>query len=131
MTKVHRTFRKSYTLLPVLAAALAITLSPAHAQSTAGTWGDRAAAMGADFIHWGSIGGTVLYLLAIIFLISFAVLLFGIGKRNGEASPRAAGLALLAAMACASAPTLLNLTSQTITGAAPSITGDGTSPVQF
>ena len=96
-----------------------------------GTWGNRAAAMGADALNWGSVLGMVLYVLALIFLIAFGTNLFGLGKRNGNSSPGAAALCLVAAVACASAPTVLNLTSQTITGAAPSITGAGTAPVQF
>ena len=93
--------------------------------------GNRAAAMGQDALNWGSILGMVLYILAVCFMIAFGVNLFGLGKRNGNSSPGAAGLCLLAAVACASAPTVLGLTSQTITGAAPSITGSGTAPVQF
>ena len=120
--------------LPVAAlSALGSTIATsAFAQAAGGgTWGNRAAAMGQDALNWGSILGVVLYILAACFMIAFAVNLFGLGKRNGNSSPGAAGLCLLAAVACASAPTVLGITSQTITGAAPSITGSGTAPVQF
>ena len=103
----------------------------AQAAAGGGTWGNRAAAMGQDALNWGSILGMVLYVLALCFLIAFGVNLFGLGKRNGNSSPGAAALCLVAAVACASAPTVLGITSQTITGAAPSITGAGTAPVQF
>lgn len=103
----------------------------AQAAGGGGTWGNRAAAMGQDALNWGSILGMVLYILALIFLIAFGTNLFGLGKRNGNSSPGAAMLCLVAAVACASAPTVLGITSQTITGAAPSITGSGTAPVQF
>jgi len=121
-------------VLPIAAlSALGSTVATsAFAQAAGGgTWGNRAAAMGQDALNWGSILGMVLYVLALCFLIAFGVNLFGLGKRNGNSSPGAAGLCLLAAVACASAPTVLGISSQTITGAAPSITGSGTAPVQF
>ena len=120
--------------LPIVAlSAFGSTIATsAFAQAAGGgTWGNRAAAMGQDALNWGSILGMVLYVLALCFLIAFGVNLFGLGKRNGNSSPGAAALCLVAAVACASAPTVLNLTSQTITGATPSITGSGTAPVQF
>ena len=120
--------------LPIAAlSALGSTIATsAFAQAAGGgTWGNRAAAMGQDALNWGSILGMVLYILAVCFMIAFGVNLFGLGKRNGNSSPGAAGLCLLAAVACASTPTILGLTSYTITGAAPSITGSGTAPVQF
>ncbi len=121
--------------LPIVAfSALGSTIATsafAQAAGGGGTWGNRAAAMGQDALNWGSILGMVLYILAISFLIAFGINLFGLGKRNGNSSPGAAGLCLLAAVACASAPTVLGISSQTITGAAPSITGSGTAPVQF
>ena len=116
--------------LSALGSAIA-TSAFAQAAGGGGTWGNRAAAMGQDALNWGSVLGMVLYVLAICFMIAFGVNLFGLGKRNGNSSPGAAGLCLLAAVACASAPTILRITSQTITAAAPSITGSGTAPVQF
>lgn len=121
--------------LPIVAfSALGSTVATsafAQAAGGGGTWGSRAAAMGQDAQNWGSILGMALYILAICFLIAFAVALFGLGRRNGNSSPGAAMLCLLAAVASASAPTVLGLSSQTITGAAPSITGAGTAPIQF
>ena len=111
--------------------ALGSTIASSQAAGGGGTWGNRAAAMGQDALNWGSVLGMVLYVLALCFLITFGVNLFGLGKRNGNSSPGAAMLCLVAAVACASAPTVLGITSQTITGAAPSITGSGTAPVQF
>ena len=121
-------------ILPIVAiSAFGITVATsAFAQAAGGgTWGNRAAAMGQDALNWGSVLGMVLYVLALCFLIAFGVNLFGLGKRNGNSSPGAAMLCLVAAVACASAPTVLGITSQTITGAVPSITGSGTAPVQF
>ena len=118
------------TSLSVFGSTIA-TSTYAQAAGGGSTWGNRAAAMGQDALNWGSILGMALYILALIFLIAFGTNLFGLGKRNGNSSPGAAALCLVAAVACASAPTVLNLTSQTITGAAPSITGAGTAPVQF
>ena len=118
------------TALSALGSAVA-TSAFAQAAGGGGTWGNRAAAMGQDALNWGSVLGMVLYVLALCFLIAFGVNLFGLGKRNGNSSPGAAMLCLVAAVACASAPTVLGITSQTITGAAPSITGSGTAPVQF
>lgn len=119
----------STAALSALGSAVATS---AFAQAAGGgTWGNRAAAMGQDALNWGSILGIALYILAACFMIAFAVNLFGLGKRNGNSSPGAAGLCLLAAVAAASAPTVLGITSQTITGAAPSITGSGTAPIQF
>ncbi len=118
------------TVLSALGSAVA-TSAFAQTAGGGGTWGNRAAAMGQDFLNWGSVLGMVLYVLALCFLIAFGINLFGLGKRNGNSSPGAAMLCLVAAVACASAPTVLGITSQTITGAAPSITGSGTAPVQF
>ena len=126
--KPHLNKLLSAVALSVLGSAIATS---AFAQSAGSTWGNRAAAMGQDALNWGSILGMVLYVLALIFLIAFGTNLFGLGKRNGNSSPGAAALCLVAAVACASAPTVLSLTSQTITGAAPSITGSGTAPVQL
>lgn len=125
--KPHLNKLLSAAALSAVGSAIA---TPALAQA-ATTWGNRAAAMGQDALNWGSILGMVLYVLAICFMIAFGTALFGLGKRNGNSSPGAAALCLVAAVACASAPTVLGLTSQTITGAAPSITGSGTAPVQF
>jgi hypothetical protein len=128
--KTSRNKLLSAAALSALGSTVA-TSAFAQAAGGGGTWGNRAAAMGQDALNWGSILGMVLYILALIFLIAFGTNLFGLGKRNGNSSPGAAMLCLVAAVACASAPTVLGITSQTITGAAPSITGSGTAPVQF
>jgi len=128
-----KTFRNKLLSAATLSALGSTVATSAFAQAAGGggTWGNRAAAMGQDALNWGSILGMVLYVLALCFLIAFGLNLFGLGKRNGNSSPGAAMLCLVAAVACASAPTVLGITSQTITGAAPSITGSGTAPVQF
>lgn len=128
--KTHLNKLRSTAALSALGSIIA-TSAFAQAAGGGGTWGNRAAAMGQDALNWGSILGMVLYVLALCFLIAFGLNLFGLGKRNGNSSPGAAMLCLVAAVACASAPTVLGITSQTITGAAPSITGSGTAPVQF
>ena len=128
--KTQRNKLLSTATLSALGSTIA-TSAFAQAAGGGGTWGNRAAAMGQDALNWGSVLGMVLYVLALCFLIAFGVNLFGLGKRNGNSSPGAAMLCLVAAVACASAPTVLGITSQTITGAAPSITGSGTAPVQF
>lgn len=112
-------------------AATTLATAAAHAQNAGNTWGGRMAAMGQDTIQWGSMITMALYVLCGFFLIAAGVALFGLARRNGNSSPAIFACSVLAAVACASAPTILNLTSQTVTGAAPSVTGTGAAPIQF
>ena len=111
------------------------TIAPhAFAQNAAtGTWGNRAAALGLDFLQWGSPITIALYLFAGVCAILAVITLINMrnGNRNGNGGVGALACLILAAVFAASAPSIINLSSQTITGAAPSINGQGAAPIQF
>lgn len=113
----------------LLAAAPVLAAGPAFAQST--TWGARAATIAQDALNWGAVITIVCYILAGVFGIAFVVALFGIGKRNGNSSPGVAICALLAGAFAIALPQILGTTAYTATGQAPSITGQGSMPIQF
>ncbi len=122
-------------LVPTLAmafAALALTGRHALAQGAGGnTLGARATAVAADSLNWGAVATVVLYLIAAFAVIAGVVGVWQMGKRNQQVSPMLPICAFLAAFIAAGSGTWILLGSQTVTGAAPSITGADTQKLTF
>lgn len=106
--------------------------SPVSNAWAAGTLGDRFQELATEIQKLGGPLAMILYALAIIFFIAFVMAMFSLSRPNrGGASPATAIFTLFAAVCCVCMPTLLGMGSQTLTGAAPTITGSSTSPVIF
>lgn len=118
--------------LPAAAALAGDMLASRSAVAAAGgTLGSQATAISLDFLNFGAIATIVLYLVAAFALIAGVVGVWQLGRRNQQVSPMVPICAFLAAFIAAGAGTWMALGSTTITGAAPSITGASTQPIQF
>lgn len=111
--------------------ALAMAGVPAMAQGAGGTLGTRATTFAQDSLNWGAVATIVLYLIAAFAVIAGVVGVWQLGKRNQQVSPMVPICAFLAAFIAAGAGTWVAIGSNTLTGAAPSITGASTQPIQF
>jgi len=109
-------------------AGLAVTGRHALAQNTLG---GRATAFAQDSLNWGAVATVVLYLVAGLAVIAGVVGVWQLGKRNQQVSPLVPICAFLAAFIAAGAGTWVAIGSNSLTGAAPSITGASTQPIQF
>lgn len=69
----------------------------------------------------------MLYLIAAVAVIAGVIGVWQLGKRNQQVSP----MAPIRAFFAAGAGAWVTIGSNTVTGAAPSITGTSTRPVQF
>jgi len=96
-----------------------------------GTLGARATAFAQDSLNWGAVATIVLYLVAALAVIAGVIGVWQLGKRNQQVSPMVPICAFLAAFIAAGAGTWVAIGSNSLTGAAPSITGASTQPIQF
>ncbi len=117
-------------ILAAFTAVAGIALANRHAFAQ-GTLGARATAFAQDSLNWGAVATIVLYLIASFAVIAGVVGVWQLGKRNAQVSPMVPICAFLAAFIAAGAGTWVLLGSTTLTGAAPSITGASTQPIQF
>lgn len=141
MTTSHKRFSAAATArvrpcrrtLPAAAALAGIALAgrQALAQGAGGTLGTRATTFAQDALNWGAVATVVLYLIAAVAVIAGVIGVWQLGKRNQQVSPMVPICAFLAAFIAAGAGTWVMIGSNTVTGAAPSITGASTQPVQF
>lgn len=125
---------RSRRLVPTLAVAftvLALAGVPAMAQGAGGTLGTRATTFAQDSLNWGAVATVVLYLIAGFAVIAGVIGVWQLGMRNQQVSPMVPICAFLAAFIAAGAGTWVAIGSNTLTGAAPSITGASTQPIQF
>jgi len=119
-----------------LAAATALAgvgLAGRHAlaQGAGGTLGTRATTFAQDSLNWGAVATVVLYLIAAVAVIAGVLGVLALGRGNRQVSPAAPICAFLAAFIAAGAGTWVAIGSNTLTGAAPSITGASSQPIQF
>lgn len=112
-------------------AGVALAGRQALAQGAGGTLGTRATTFAQDALNWGAVATVVLYLIAAVAVIAGVIGVWQLGKRNQQVSPMVPICAFLAAFIAAGAGTWVMIGSNTVTGAAPSITGASTQPVQF
>ncbi len=103
----------------------------AFAQGAGGTLGTRATTFAQDSLNWGAVATVILYLIAGFAVIAGVIGVWQLGKRNQQVSPMVPICAFLAAFIAAGAGTWVAIGSNTLTGAAPSITGASTQPIQF
>jgi len=96
-----------------------------------GTLGTRATTFAQDSLNWGAVATVILYLVAAVAVIAGVIGVWQMGKRNQQVSPMVPICAFLAAFIAAGAGTWVAIGSNTLTGAAPSITGASTQPIQF
>ncbi len=121
-------------LVPILATAVAgVAVAGRHAlaQGAGGTLGTRATTFAQDSLNWGAVATVILYLVAAVAVIAGVIGVWQMGKRNQQVSPMVPICAFLAAFIAAGAGTWVAIGSNTLTGAAPSITGASTQPIQF
>lgn len=140
MTTSHKRFFAAATAqvrpcrrtLPAAAALAGIALAGRQALAqSGGTLGTRATTFAQDALNWGAVATVVLYLIAAVAVIAGVIGVWQLGKRNQQVSPMVPICAFLAAFIAAGAGTWVMIGSNTVTGAAPSITGASTQPVQF
>lgn len=141
MTESHERFlasavaaqpRPHRRALPAAAALAGVALAGRQALAqSGGTLGTRATTFAQDALNWGAVATVVLYLIAAVAVIAGVIGVWQLGKRNQQVSPMVPICAFLAAFIAAGAGTWVMIGSNTVTGAAPSITGASTQPVQF